>query len=158
MSQRYRLVRQRSVLTWPAAPVPDTAAPATPSAATAPTAPGFSREDLQELLWDEAGLVRDETGLGHAASVIAHWREQHRTPVTERDLEDENLLLVAEHLVAAARARRASVGAHFRSDDPTTAPPRNPQHSADADAPVAAAAPRQRSHVDPTPAKESVAC
>ena len=142
---------------WPAAPVPDTAAPAAP-AATAPTAPAFSREDLQELLWDEAGLVRDETGLGHAASVIAHWREQHRTPVTERDLEDENLLLVAEHLVAAARARRASVGAHFRSDDPTTAAPRNPQHSADADAPVAAVAPRQRSHVDPTPAKESVAC
>jgi L-aspartate oxidase len=30
--------------------------------------------------------------------------------------EDANLLLVAERLVAAARARTVSVGAHFRRD------------------------------------------
>ena len=86
-------------------------------------APAFSRPALQELLWDDAGLVRDEGGLGHAASVISTWRAQQRTPVTEHDFEDENLLLVAEHLVAAARARRESVGAHFRSDGtPAEAP------------------------------------
>ncbi|MDR7186557.1 L-aspartate oxidase [Microbacterium trichothecenolyticum] len=78
--------------------------------------PAFSRAALQELLWADAGLVRDEAGLGHAASVISTWRVQQRTPVTEHDFEDENLLLVAEHLVAAALARRESVGAHFRSD------------------------------------------
>ncbi|WP_240658760.1 L-aspartate oxidase [Microbacterium sp. CPCC 204701] len=76
----------------------------------------FSRRGLQELLWEHAGLVRDEAGLGHAASVIAAWRAREREPRTERELEDENLLLVAEHLVAAARARRQSVGAHHRSD------------------------------------------
>jgi L-aspartate oxidase len=87
------------------------------------TAPAFSRAALQELLWDDAGLVRDEAGLEHAASVVAVWRAQQRTPVTEHDFEDENLLLVAEHLVAAARARRESVGAHFRSDGtPAEAP------------------------------------
>lgn len=78
--------------------------------------PAFSRAALQELLWEDAGLVRDEEGLEHAASVIAVWRAAERTPVTEHDLEDENLLLVAEQLVAAARAREESVGAHFRSD------------------------------------------
>lgn len=86
-------------------------------------APAFSRAALQELLWDDAGLVRDEVGLEHAASVVAVWRAQQRIPVTEHDFEDENLLLVAEHLVAAARARRESVGAHFRSDGtPAQAP------------------------------------
>ena len=94
-----------------------------PGPAAGVEAPAFSRPALQELLWDDAGLVRDEAGLEHAASVVAVWRAQQRTPVTEHDFEDENLLLVAEHLVAAARARRESVGAHFRSDGtPAEAP------------------------------------
>ncbi|WP_163632689.1 FAD-dependent oxidoreductase [Microbacterium sp. B35-04] len=86
--------------------------------ALAPTTRAFSRRALQELMWEHAGLVRDEEGLGHAASVIAQWREQLRTPVTEHGYEDENLLLVAAEVVAAARARRESVGAHFRADAP----------------------------------------
>jgi L-aspartate oxidase len=76
----------------------------------------FSRRALQELMWEYAGLVREENGLEHAASVIAGWRAQPPTAHTESDFEDANLLLVAEHLVAAAFARRESVGAHFRSD------------------------------------------
>lgn len=79
-------------------------------------APAFTRAALQKLLWEDAGLVRDEAGLRHAASVIAVWRAQHRAPFTEHDLEDENLLLMAERLVAAARSRTESVGAHFRTD------------------------------------------
>ncbi|WP_396668070.1 L-aspartate oxidase [Microbacterium sp. R86528] len=78
--------------------------------------PPFSREALQELMWDNASLVRDEAGLAHAAEVIAVWRETARKQRTERQFEDENLLLVAEHLVAAARQRRESRGAHFRKD------------------------------------------
>ncbi|MFB8145128.1 L-aspartate oxidase [Microbacterium sp. NPDC056003] len=85
--------------------------------------PPFSRAALQELLWNDAGLVRDDPGLGHAASVLSVWRTQTRTPHTELDYENENLLVVAEHLVAAARARRGSVGAHYRRDDPVTSAP-----------------------------------
>lgn len=80
------------------------------------SARAFTREALQHLMWEHAGLRRDEAGLAHAASVIAAWRAQHREASSEHDREDENLLLVAEHLVAAARARAESVGAHFRSD------------------------------------------
>ena len=58
------------------------------------------------------------TGLEHAASVIATWRAHQRTPHTEAEFEDENLLVVAEQLVAAALRRRESVGAHFRSRRP----------------------------------------
>ncbi len=83
----------------------------------------FTRRALRELLWEDAGLVRDERGLQHAAALIAGWRAEHRSPITEAQLEDENLLLVGERLVAAALARTASVGAHFRSDDSGNAEP-----------------------------------
>ena len=69
-------------------------------------------------MWEDAGLVRDAGGLEHAASVLAAWRAHQRTPRTEAEFEDENLLVVAEQLVAAALRRRESVGAHFRRDDP----------------------------------------
>lgn len=102
---------------WPVAP-----ATASEAAACAPTAAEpFTRAALQDLLWEEAGLVRDAEGLEHAASVIAAWQAAHRAPETEDEYEDENLLLVAEHLVRAALARTDSVGAHFRRDDPALA-------------------------------------
>jgi L-aspartate oxidase len=68
-------------------------------------------------MWEDAGLVRDASGLGHAASVIAAWRRDARIPRTEAEFEDENLLVVAERVVAAALARRESIGAHYRRDD-----------------------------------------
>ncbi|GAA2011859.1 L-aspartate oxidase [Microbacterium ulmi] len=93
------------------------------SVAPDPNAPAFSRGALQELLWEDAGLVRDEEGLRHAASVLAAWRAAARAPGSEAGFEDENLLVVAERLVAAARARRESVGAHFRRDVPSASAP-----------------------------------
>ena len=76
----------------------------------------FSREALQTLMWADAGLVRDGAGLRRAASTIAAWRQQPRASRTMHDLEDDNLLLVAERVVAAALARTRSAGAHFRRD------------------------------------------
>ncbi|MCG7414573.1 L-aspartate oxidase, partial [Microbacterium aurum] len=87
-------------------------------AATAPAdAPAFGRRALQELMWEHVGLVRDAAGLEFAAAVIAGWRARPRTPATEADVEDENLLQVAAALVAAALARTDSVGAHVRRDE-----------------------------------------
>ncbi|WP_314507264.1 L-aspartate oxidase [uncultured Microbacterium sp.] len=91
--------------------------PVSPPAAPADVPP-FSRTALQDLLWLDAGLVRDAAGLEHAAALIAAWRRAQRAPVTEAEFEDENLLLVGEQLVAAARQRGESVGAHYRSDAP----------------------------------------
>ncbi|MFG6491507.1 L-aspartate oxidase [Microbacterium sp. P03] len=107
--------------TW-SAPSPHASASAAPAASTPGRhAPAFSRAALQELMWQDAGLVRDAQGLSDAASVIARWRAETRSPQTEAQFEDENLLLVAERLVAAAQARPTSVGAHFRRDAPETA-------------------------------------
>ncbi|MEV5068490.1 L-aspartate oxidase [Microbacterium sp. LMI12-1-1.1] len=122
-----------------------------------PAAAPFTRRALQQLMWEHAGLVRDEEGLGDAASLIAHWREQLRTPVTEHDFEDENLLLLAAQVVAAARARRESVGAHFRSDDPAAATPRDPHAASVTGAPVTSVAALRRISALPV-AEEAVAC
>ncbi len=109
---------------WPAADSFPRAAPAvgTESAAGTP-APPFSRAALQELMWADAGLVRDAQGLDHAASVIAGWRGAVRTPEAEAEYEDENLLEVAAALVAAAQARPESVGAHARRDEAASRTP-----------------------------------
>ncbi|WP_292825835.1 L-aspartate oxidase [Microbacterium sp.] len=77
----------------------------------------FTRSALQEMLWEDAGLMRDAAGLEHAASVIARWRRTHRSPVTQAEFEDQNLLVVGEQLVAAALRREESLGAHYRSDE-----------------------------------------
>lgn len=122
---------------WPAAATfPRGAAPETPAAAAAADPP-FTRAELQRLLWEDAGLVRDETGLARAAARISAWRAQPRKATTEAEFEDENLLLVAAALVAAARLRRISVGAHARRDktppvgrdsfaEPVKTPPQTP--------------------------------
>ncbi len=105
-------------------------------------------------MWQEAGLVRDGAGLAHAASVLDAWRAQPRTPVTEAEFEDENLLQVAAALVAAARARTESVGAHVRRDETprmrAVSPAEHPEPAAERTDPW--------SFVAPALQKESAAC
>lgn len=121
---------------WPAAATfARGAAPADPThdvAASAPgrqlvsgggTPPSFTRGALQELMWQDAGLVRDARGLDHAASLLAAWSAAARTAATEARYEDENLLQVASAVVAAAQARTESVGAHARSDSASRTTP-----------------------------------
>lgn len=97
---------------------PAAAAPRSRAEASEPAgdAPPFTRAHLQQLMWDHAGLERDEAGLARAAAVIAAWRRASPGAQSVVDQEDANLLLVAEQVVAGARARTVSVGAHFRRD------------------------------------------
>ncbi|MDQ0575974.1 L-aspartate oxidase [Agromyces albus] len=79
----------------------------------------FRRDDLQAVMWEYVGLERDAAGLAAASARLDSWR----TPVVRdrRTAEDRNLLDLARLTVAAAIARRESVGAHFRSDAPDSA-------------------------------------
>jgi len=84
-----------------------------------PAATPFSRAALQDLMWRDAGLRRDATGLRRAAEQLAAWRSAAAdgpAPSTVAEHEDANLLTVASAIVDAAAARTESVGAHFRED------------------------------------------
>ncbi|HBR90312.1 MAG TPA: L-aspartate oxidase, partial [Microbacterium sp.] len=74
----------------------------------APTTP-FTRAALQDLMWRHAGLLRDGEGLRQAAETVAAWRSARpETAANDSGAEDDNLLLVAEHMLAAASARTGS--------------------------------------------------
>ena len=78
----------------------------------------IARADLQHLMWEAAGLTRDEAGLRRALDVLS----RHAGPevLDQKSAEDAHLLVVARAMVASALARRSSRGAHFRSDFPQT--------------------------------------
>ncbi|MFF2277330.1 L-aspartate oxidase [Agromyces sp. NPDC058126] len=108
-----------------AGPVPSVGSPGR-HAEPAPAHPGVSRRGadgahptvdraaLQELMWHRVGLERDKRGLREASEQLDGWRAPE--PVDRRSAEDRNLLDLARLTVAAALARRDSVGAHFRTD------------------------------------------
>ena len=115
----------------PVAPRPgedvlDVAEPAAPtgSAAPAPGAGDLPREELQRLMWEHAGVVRDAAGLDVAAKQLA--AAGAGTPGSVRELEDAALRTAARLLVTAARAREESRGAHWRADHPAPAAPGSP--------------------------------
>ncbi len=81
----------------------------------------FSREALRRLMTADAGVLRSGEQLREAEYVLASWaagvRPERVTDAADpREHEDRNLLLAAQLLVAAARQRTGSVGAHYRAD------------------------------------------
>ncbi len=87
----------------------------------------FSRSDLQQLMWDVAGLSRNATDLAEAAAELATWRAPEVTDA--KAAEDANLLVVARAVVTSALARQESRGGHFRSDFPEADPSKAVHHS-----------------------------
>ncbi len=127
---------RRAVEDFLDAPVPDTAwlSPARedaqpgshvpPAAAVTPTTGAaevpFSRAALGKLMTAAAGVTRTGADLDAAATQLAQWAADPeaggRAGMGQAAHEDRNLLLAAELLVAAARRRTHSVGAHYRAD------------------------------------------
>ncbi|MDV8146350.1 L-aspartate oxidase [Arthrobacter sp. B10-11] len=92
---------------------------------TVPDAGVFSREALGRLMTSAAGVLRTGPDLDAAALQLALWADSIGSAEASdpREHEDRNLLLAARLLVAAARKRTVSVGAHYRADtDPAPAP------------------------------------
>ncbi|CAI3800510.1 L-aspartate oxidase [Pseudarthrobacter sp. MM222] len=85
----------------------------------------FSRAALRRLMTGAAGVMRTGSELDAAAVQLAQWAATLAgEPGTDSDQtahEDRNLLLAAQLLVAAARKRTVSVGAHYRADSPAGA-------------------------------------
>ncbi|HEX79052.1 MAG TPA: L-aspartate oxidase [Dehalococcoidia bacterium] len=77
---------------------------------------------LQRLLWDKAGILRNEEGLSGAAGTLSWWQESLPQPKDRPSHELANLILTGRLLTEAAIARQESRGAHFRSDFPRSLP------------------------------------
>jgi L-aspartate oxidase len=78
----------------------------------------LSRRSLQELMWRDAGIVRDGESLAHGARILAAWQAS-MPPATDRSsLELAGLATCARLTTEAALLREESRGAHFRRDFP----------------------------------------
>jgi L-aspartate oxidase len=111
------------VLDQPWEPFPaelDWSAPQPVDLADAADGRSFTRDELQQLMWDAAGLSRDGETLAAAAETLAGWTAPDVTDA--KSAEDANLLIVARAVVASALARRESRGGHYRTDFPDTDP------------------------------------
>jgi L-aspartate oxidase len=87
-----------------------------------PTVSEPTRADLQDLLWQNAGLLRDSPGLRQAHATLFRWHLNVSGSTDRERLETANLLHLARAVVASALAREESRGAHARTDHPETSP------------------------------------
>jgi len=74
--------------------------------------------ELRRLMWVDAGLLRDGTGLDRARAGLERLRATMPGGMSRRAIEARNVLTVAELMVTSAVGRMESRGAHFRSDYP----------------------------------------
>ena len=85
------------------------------------TVPERGRENLQDLMWRNAGISRNGTRLLLSARILNLWQRTMPPPETAADCELRNMLVVARLIVEAALQRRESRGAHYREDFADTA-------------------------------------
>jgi L-aspartate oxidase len=98
----------------------DWPAPIAVDLADDPDGDDVNRSDLQQLMWDAAGLTRNGEDLERARVRLSEWRAPAATDA--KSAEDANLLVVARAVVASALARRESRGGHYRTDFPDSDP------------------------------------
>lgn len=80
------------------------------------------RVELQTLMWDNVGLVREGDKLDEALAQFNNWRPANLANRLFADYEDANLLDLARAVTASALARHESRGGHYRLDYPNTEP------------------------------------
>lgn len=74
--------------------------------------------ELRDLMWKDAGLLRDAAGLQQAQRGLDALAATMPRGIFRRALEARNLHAVARLIVASALGRQESRGAHYRNDFP----------------------------------------
>ncbi len=74
--------------------------------------------ELRDLMWKDAGLLRDADGLREAQSLLDALAATMPRGLFRRAVEARNLHTVASVIVASALGREESRGAHYRNDFP----------------------------------------
>ena len=89
---------------------------------TPQSVPTLSLSALQQLHWDNIGIIRNKEGLTQAADTLAAWQKALPQPTDRPSYESSNLVLTGRLVTEAALIREESRGAHFRSDLPQSSP------------------------------------
>ncbi len=74
---------------------------------------------LKQAMWDNAGIVRNESGLAQALKTIRELRLEFNQLYKCRDIHEyefRSLLTVSELIIKSAIARKESRGGHYRED------------------------------------------
>ncbi|MBZ5526208.1 MAG: L-aspartate oxidase, partial [Acidobacteriia bacterium] len=85
---------------------------------TASSVSSAGRTALQQLLWENAGIVRNGPGLARAATILAGWQQYLPQPCDRPSWELLNLIITGRLMTEAALMRLESRGAHYRLDYP----------------------------------------
>ena len=75
-------------------------------------------QQLQQVMWQKAGLLRDGSGLLEAQTVLKYICVQLPTDANRPSQEFRNLHAIGDLIVRSALAREESRGAHYRNDHP----------------------------------------
>ena len=71
---------------------------------------------IQDLMWNEVGIVRMRTGMQKALKALEEMTPKLSKPKTRRGYEAANLHLTAQLVTRSALGREESRGAHYRMD------------------------------------------
>lgn len=78
--------------------------------------------NLQTLMWDKVGIIRNGKNLAKAADILYNWQCALFQPTDRTSYELKNMILNARLITEAALIREESRGAHFRTDFPNSSP------------------------------------
>lgn len=85
--------------------------------------PTLSLEDLQQLMWDNVGLIRNEQSLKKVHKALQGMRLPNAQPNSREQFEFESMLVLGKLMAESALERQESRGTHYREDFPN---PREP--------------------------------
>lgn len=77
------------------------------------------KKELQKLMWDKVGIVRNSSDLKKVLQKLSEWKFIFKSELkTAEDFELANLIILADIIANSALQREESRGAHYREDFP----------------------------------------